>query len=185
MPEPTSPKPTSPELKAPETPAPESPAPERAAPEPVSRERPDGVAPKLILAFDYGRKRIGVACGDTASRTASPLGAISAGAAGPHWGAIDAMLRDWQPAMIVVGLPYNVDDSESALSAAARRFARELAGRHAVPIELIDERYSSREAETRLKAQREQGLRKRRVSKADVDAAAACIILERWFTEKT
>lgn len=180
MPEPTSSGP-----KAPETPAPESPAHEKAASDPVSRRPPDGVAPRLILAFDYGRKRIGVACGDTASHTASPLGALPSGAAGPRWEAIDSLLRDWQPAMIVVGLPYNVDDSESALTAAARRFARELAERYAVPIELIDERYSSREAETRLKAQRGLGLRKRRVAKADVDAAAACIILERWFTEKT
>jgi putative Holliday junction resolvase len=164
---------------------PEPKAPQTTAPEPASRQRPEGAAPQLILAFDYGRKRIGAACGDTASRTASPLGAVSSGAAGPRWEAIDALLRDWQPAMIVVGLPYNVDDSESALTAAARRFARELAARYAVPVELIDERYSSLEAETRLRTARELGLRRRRVAKADVDAAAACIILERWFTEKT
>ena len=67
-------------------------------------------------------------------------------------------MRDWQPALIVVGLPYNVDDSESALTAAARRFARELAERYAVPVELIDERYSSLEAETRLKAAARAGI---------------------------
>ena len=67
-----------------------------------------------------GRKRIGVACGDTASRTASPLGTVSSGAGGPRWEAIDALLRDWQPALIVVGLPYNADGSESALTAEAR-----------------------------------------------------------------
>jgi putative Holliday junction resolvase len=110
---------------------------------------------------------------------------VSSGPAGPRWEAVDALMRDWQPAMIVVGLPYNVDDSESALTAAARRFAQQLAERYAVSVELIDERYSSLEAETRLKAARELGLRKRRVAKADVDAAAACVILERWFTEKT
>jgi len=164
---------------------PEPTAPEPAVPEPATRKRPDSAAPQLILAFDYGRKRIGAACGDTASRTASPLSAVSSGAAGPRWEAIDALMRDWQPAMIVVGLPYNADDSESAQTAAARGFARELAGRYAVPVDLIDERYSSLEAETRLKTARELGLRKRRVAKADVDAAAACIILERWFTEKT
>lgn len=179
------PEPTVPEPKAPKPAAPETAAAGPAAPEPAPRKRADGTAPQLILAFDYGRKRIGAACGDTASRTASPLSAVSSGAAGPRWEAIDALMRDWQPAMIVVGLPYNVDDSESALTAAARRFAREIAERYAVPVELIDERYSSLEAETRLKAAREQGLRKRRVAKADVDAAAACIILERWFTEKT
>ncbi len=159
--------------------------PEPTTPEPAARKRPDSGAPQLILAFDYGRKRIGAACGDTTSRTASPLSAVSSGAAGPRWEAIDALMRDWQPAKIVVGLPYNVDDSESALTTAARRFAQELAERYALPVELIDERYSSLEAETRLKAARELGLRKRRVAKTDVDAAAACIILERWFTEKT
>jgi putative Holliday junction resolvase len=174
------PEPTVPELTVPE---PKAPGP--AALEPASRKRPDGAATQLILAFDYGRKRIGAACGDTASRTASPLGAVSSDAAGPRWEAIDALMRDWQPAMIVVGLPYNVDDSESALTAAARGFAHELAERYAVRVELIDERYSSLEAETRLKTARELGLRKRRVAKGDVDAVAACIILERWFTEKT
>ncbi len=174
------PEPTVPEPKAPETPVPEP-----AASEPASRKRADGAAPQLILAFDYGRKRIGAACGDTASRTASPLSAVSSSAAGPSWQAIDALMRDWQPAMVVVGLPYNVDDSESTLTGAARRFARELAERYAVAVELIDERYSSLEAEARLKAARERGWRKRRVAKADVDATAACIILERWFTEQT
>jgi putative pre-16S rRNA nuclease len=94
-------------------------------------------------------------------------------------------MRDWQPAILVVGLPYNVDGSEGAATGAARDFASELANRYAVPVQLIDERYSSREAETRLREARASGLRKRRVAKSDVDAAAACIILERWFTEKT
>ena len=94
-------------------------------------------------------------------------------------------MRDWQPSILVVGLPYNVDDSESDITGAARGFANELAERYALPVRLIDERYSSLEAGSRLKAARESGLRKRRVAKADVDAAAACIILERWFTEKT
>jgi putative Holliday junction resolvase len=71
------------------------------------------------------------------------------------------------------------------VTGAARGFASELGDRYAVPVQLIDERYSSLEAETRLREARESGLRKRRVAKADVDAAAACIILERWFTEKT
>jgi putative Holliday junction resolvase len=94
-------------------------------------------------------------------------------------------LRDWQPALLVVGLPYNVDGSESRMSEAARGFADELARRYSLPVRLIDERYSSLEAEARLKSERETGLRKRRLAKADVDAAAACVILERWFVEST
>jgi putative holliday junction resolvase len=141
--------------------------------------------PELVLAFDFGRRRIGVACGDTLSRTAAPLGGVAVGPSGPRWETIDSLMRDWQPSILVVGLPYNVDDSESGVTGAARGFANALAERYALPVRLIDERYSSLEAESRLKAARESGLRKRRVAKADVDAAAACIILERWFTEKT
>jgi putative Holliday junction resolvase len=68
------------------------------------------------------------------------------------------------------------------MTGAARSFAGELARRFAIPVQLVDEQYSSREAEARLKRARASGLRKRRVAKADVDAAAACIILERWFS---
>ena len=92
-------------------------------------------------------------------------------------------MRDWLPSLMVVGLPYNVDGSEGAASRAVRRFAADLADRYAVPVRLVDERYSSLEGAARLRSERAQGLRKRRVVKADVDAAAACVILERWFGE--
>jgi len=154
-------------------------------PERAVQRAAQSAMPEIVLAFDFGRRRIGVACGDTVSRTAAPLSGVAVGACGPRWETIDSLMRDWQPSILVVGLPYNVDDSESAVTGAARGFANELAERYALPVRLIDERYSSLEAETRLKAARESGLRKRRVAKADVDAAAACIILERWFTEKT
>jgi putative holliday junction resolvase len=144
-----------------------------------------GGAPRLVLAFDFGHKRIGVACGDTMSRTAAPLHTVPAGPGGPQWDVIDSLMRDWQPAVVVVGLPYNVDDSESGMTGAARRFAAELERRYPVKMALIDERYSSLEAASRLKDARESGLRKRRVAKSDVDAEAACVILERWFGEVT
>jgi len=144
---------------------------------------PAGSAPRIVLAFDFGRRRVGVACGDTVSRTAAPLTAVPAGPTGPRWDMIEALLREWQPALTVVGLPYNVDDSDSSMTAAAREFAAELGRRFALEVALVDERYSSREAEGRLKEARESGRRRRRVAKADVDAAAACVILERWFTE--
>jgi putative holliday junction resolvase len=151
-------------------------------PEPVL---PASGAARIVLAFDFGHRRIGVACGDTVSRTAAPLNAVPAGAAGPRWEVIETLLREWQPALAVVGLPYNVDGSDSAMTLSAREFAAELERRCRLPVVLVDERYSSREAEARLKSARESGLRRRRVVKADVDAAAACVILERWFTEQT
>jgi putative Holliday junction resolvase len=146
---------------------------------------PESWRPKIVLAFDFGLRRIGVACGDTVSRTASPLQAVPAGPVGPHWETIDRLLRDWQPDMAVVGLPYNVDGSEGGMTGVARSFAAELRRRYGLEVALVDERYSSREAEVRLKSARETGLRRRRVAKSDIDAAAACVILERWFTEKT
>ncbi len=141
-----------------------------------------GTAPRLILAFDLGRRRIGVAHGDTLTRTAAPLETLASGPQGPPWERIDTLVRDWQPALAVVGLPYNTDGSESAMAAAARGFAAELGRRCTLTVQLVDERYSSLEAQTRLKAARESGLRRRRVAKADVDATAACVILERWFS---
>jgi putative Holliday junction resolvase len=148
-------------------------------------ETPPKGAPQLVLAFDFGKRRIGVACGDTLSRSARPLSGVVNSPGGPRWDVVESLLREWQPALLVVGLPYNVDDSESTMTTAARGFAAELGRRYALPVKLVDERYSSLEAESRLRSERESGLRRRRVAKADVDAAAACVILERWFIEST
>ena len=139
--------------------------------------------PRLVLAFDFGLRRIGVACGDTLSRSAKPLEAVPAGPAGPQWPRIEALVREWQPGLAVVGLPYNVDGSEGPMTTAARTFAAELGRRSGLAVELVDERYSSLEASSMLRERRASGARRRRVAKADVDAAAACIILERWITE--
>jgi putative Holliday junction resolvase len=152
-----------------------------------TRNAPDHAAqnsPRLVLAFDFGRRRIGVACGDTLSRSANPLAAV-ANTAGALWSAVDSLMRDWDPDLLVVGLPYNADGSESGMSAAVREFAGELETRYGLPVRLVDERYSSLEAGARLKEGRAAGVRKRRVTKAQVDAAAACVILERWFVDST
>jgi len=149
-------------------------------------EDPERLAPPgLVIAFDFGGRRIGVACGDTLSCSASPLTAISAGPEGPLWSAIDALIAEWRPAQAVVGLPYNVDDTESPMAGRARAFAAAVEARYQLPVDLVDERYSSLEAAERLRSARQSGLRRRRVEKADVDAAAACVILERWFTIRT
>jgi putative Holliday junction resolvase len=145
---------------------------------------PESSRPKIVLAFDFGLRRIGVACGDTVSRSASPLETVPAGPNGPRWELIGSMVRDWQPDVAVVGLPYNVDGSDGEMTGAARAFAAELVRRYALEVEMVDERYSSLEAGARLQSARESGLRRRRVAKSDIDAAAACVILERWLTEK-
>src|SRR5215467_11797622 len=138
-------------------------------------------APRTLLAFDFGLRRIGIASGDTLTRAAAPRPAALSGAAGPDWEAIAREVRTLAPAALVVGAPYNADGSEGALTAAARGFAAELERRFALPVHLVDERFSSLEASAQLKEQRASGERRRRVSRADVDSAAAAVILGRWF----
>jgi putative Holliday junction resolvase len=133
------------------------------------------------LAFDYGRRRIGVAAGDSVTRRARPLTTLRCGAAGVDWPAIGRVVNEWQPAVLVVGVPLNADGTRAPLTQPAEDFARDLGRQHAIPVETIDERFSSLEAADELKKARESGRRSRRVRREDVDAAAACIILDRWF----
>jgi putative holliday junction resolvase len=137
--------------------------------------------PQTVLAFDFGLKRIGIASGDTLTRTAAPRPAAVAGAQGPDWDAIAREVRSLTPGMLVVGAPYNADGTEGALADAVRRFAAELARRFALPVEMVDERFSSLEASEALKQRRASGARRRRVARADVDSAAAAVILGRWL----
>jgi putative pre-16S rRNA nuclease len=134
-----------------------------------------------VLAFDFGLKRIGIASGDTLTRVPAPRPAALAGDSGPDWDAITREVRALAPGVLIVGAPYNVDGSEGTMSAAARRFAAELERRFALPVHLVDERFSSLEANAALKARRASGQRRRRVQRADIDSAAAAVILGRWF----
>ena len=140
--------------------------------------------PTIVVALDFGRKRIGIASGDTLTRSAHPRTTVSNGPQGPDWKAIERVLADTRPARIAVGEPYNADGSVSPLTDAARRFATELATRSSLPVDLVDERWSSQDAEERLREQRASGERRRRVTREDVDAAAAAVILERWFVQQ-
>lgn len=139
-------------------------------------------APQLILAFDYGTRRIGVASGDTLTRTARALTTLERSAALP-WPAIAKLIEEFRPAQLVVGLPYNMDGTPTHLTETTRAFARELHSRHRIPVVLVDERLSSREAEGQLREARASGLKKRRLTHGDVDMAAAKVLLERWFQD--
>jgi len=136
---------------------------------------------KVVLAFDFGLKRIGIACGDTLTQTAAPRPAAIVGRGGPDWEMIAREVRALAPGLLIVGEPYNADGSEGALTAAARGFAAELKRRFALPVHLVDERFSSLEASQTLKARRASGARRRRVQRAAVDSAAAAVILGRFF----
>lgn len=137
--------------------------------------------PPIAIAFDFGLRRIGVAVGSRVSGTASPLGAVAHRDSGPDWGAIDRLVRDYEPGLLLVGRPYNVDDTPSSLAPASDRFAAALGARYGLLIERVDERYSSLDAGAALRERRREGTRRRRVSRADIDGAAAAIILERWL----
>lgn len=134
----------------------------------------------LVLGFDYGQKRVGVATGQALTGTATPLTTLVNPQLG-GWAAFDALLAQWRPQTLVVGLPLAADGSDTTVSQAARRFAAELGERCGLTVALIDERLSSHEAEARLTAdgRRPPAVRERR------DAVAAAIIVETWLAEHT
>src|SRR3954467_11738023 len=125
---------------------------------------------QLIVALDFGLRRIGIASGDTLTRSAHPRATVSNGPQGPDWKAIDRLLADLRPARIAVGEPYNADGSASPLTETAPPFAADLGQRSGLPIDLVDERHSSQDAEERLRGMRASGERRKRVTREDVDA---------------
>jgi len=135
----------------------------------------------IVLAFDFGLKRIGLASGDTLTRTAAPRPAVAVSQSGPDWTAVERELRSLRPRVLVVGAPYNADGTPGTMAPAARRFAAELEKRFGLPVNMVDERWSSLEANEALKAQRASGERRKRIRREDIDSAAAAVILERWF----
>ena len=136
--------------------------------------------PSLILGFDYGTRRIGVACGNTLTRNARPLKTLARGVAVP-WGEISLLVTEFEPSQFVVGLPYNMDGTETALTPHVRQFADELATRFKRPVSLVDERLSSRAAEQELRDARADGRRVRRTEHGDIDMVAAKVLVEQWL----
>ncbi|MEM7468462.1 MAG: Holliday junction resolvase RuvX [Pseudomonadota bacterium] len=128
---------------------------------------------QTILAFDFGKRRIGVAVGQTLSRTAEPLTTVTQKPANIDWQAIDKIVREWRPDLCVVGFPATADGGETPIHVQIKRFAATLKERFDVPVEFCDERLSSYEAEHHLQE-----------SRHDIDALAAQIILETWLNDK-
>ena len=135
--------------------------------------------PETILAFDFGLRRIGVAVGQDVTGSASPLGTVANGENGVDHDRIKALISEWSPAKLVVGMPSHADGSPGTMTDAVDAFVAEL-GRYGLPVCTVDERYSSLEAQQALKNARQQGSRGR-ISKPDIDAAAAVFIAERYL----
>lgn len=136
---------------------------------------------RIVVGFDFGLRRIGVAVGDTLTRSAAPHATIAHHSEGPDWPAIDRTLRMLGPDLLVVGAPYNDDGSPGRIAPQADAFAAELAKRYGLPVERADERYSSTAAHSQLREQRASGQRRRAVRKGDIDSAAAAILLASWL----
>lgn len=130
--------------------------------------------PLTVLAFDFGTKRIGVAVGQSLTGTAQALDLVPARDGVPDWDALEILVKRWQPDAFVVGLPFNMDDSESDLTLRARKFGKRLEGRLHKPCYGIDERLTSFEARGEiLRGNRDEA----------VDSIAARLILESWFAD--
>ncbi|MGX9743436.1 Holliday junction resolvase RuvX [Pseudocitrobacter corydidari] len=132
-----------------------------------------------FLAFDFGTRSIGVAVGQQITGTARPLNALKAQNGTPDWTLIEKLLKEWQPALVIVGLPLNMDGTEQPLTARARNFANKIHGRFGVAIKLHDERLSTVEARAGLF---EHG-GFRALDKGSVDSASAVVILESYFEQ--
>jgi putative Holliday junction resolvase len=120
----------------------------------------------VLLAFDFGARRIGVAIGNTVTREARPLAVIDATGAA-RWTRIGALIEQWQPALLVVGIARHPDGAPHEMTARCERFARQLEGRYRLGVQRVDERYSSA------------------VVPGGADDAAAPVILQQWLDEKT
>jgi len=136
---------------------------------------------ETILAFDFGLRRIGVAVGQTVTRSASPVGIVSNSSNGPDWQRIATIIKEWGADRLVVGMPFNVDGSPSQISIQVDAFMKGLM-RFSLPVEATDERYSSSEAQQMLVLKRKLGVRGK-IGKETLDAAAATLIAERWLKD--
>ncbi|WP_417760210.1 Holliday junction resolvase RuvX [Shewanella sp.] len=130
-----------------------------------------------ILGFDFGTKSIGVAVGQAITGNAQPLKAIKATDGTPDWSLIEALLKEWQPELVVVGLPLNMDGTEQEMTQRARKFANRIHGRFGVPITTQDERLTTADAKSRLF---EYGGYKA-LSKGQIDSVSAVLIVESYF----
>ncbi len=135
---------------------------------------------QTVLAFDYGTRHIGVAIGQSLTGTAEPLSSLKATDGSPRWQEVEQLLKEWQPKLLLVGLPLNMDGSHSAMTARAEKFSRRLHGRFGLEVATMDERLSSFEA----KGEIINHTGSRDFKHNNVDSLSAKLILESWFRDQ-
>lgn len=145
------------------------------------RRASDGRNADVLIAFDFGSRRIGVATANLHTRTATPLTTLDVGRDLP-WDSLDAVIADWRPGRLLVGLPQGSDGAE-AVAKQVRRFVGALIERYRIPVETVDESLTSAAASSELREGRKSGLLRRRVRKDTVDRYAACHIAEQWMAD--
>lgn len=138
-----------------------------------------GVTPQRILAFDYGLRQIGVAVGNSGLGTTQPLPILRARDGQPDWDEVGKLCAGWQPDLVLVGDPLNMDGSVSELAERARKFARRLEGRFGLPVTMVDERLSSFE----IKQQQREAGHRGNYREQPVDSLAAELILGDWLRQ--
>ena len=135
---------------------------------------------RTFIGFDFGMKNIGVAVGQDLTHTANPLTVIKAREGIPNWGQIQALIDQWQPQQLIVGLPFSMDGTEQEMTQAARRFGNRLNGRFHLPVEWQDERLSTFETLDQLGIQSKMQSNNRE----DVDRISAQLILQSWLNQQ-
>ena len=136
---------------------------------------------QILLAFDFGFRRLGVATGNLHTRTAQPLTTLEVREQLP-WNEIDRVIAQWRPGQLVVGLPQG--EGVTQVASRIRAFAAALAQRYALPVATVDETLTSEAARDELRANRRSGFLRRRVGKGRTDRVAACLIAEQWMSER-
>ncbi len=131
----------------------------------------------VVIGFDFGLRRIGVAIGQTITQTASPQAIVNSKDGKPDWQHISQLFSQWQPSAIVVGLPFHLNGEEQALTQPARKFGQRLSGRYDKPVFYIEEQLSSVAAENRVRPKRGKARGEA------IDDQAAQIILENWLMQ--
>ncbi len=132
-----------------------------------------------VLGFDFGKKRIGIASGQTITHTATPQITLQQVKGNPDWAAIAKQIEQWQPQALIIGMPYHPDGNTSSMTPAVKEFCNGLKKRFKLPLYLIDESHSSIEAEKILKENMKIGQH----NKHEIDKMAAAVILQRWFLQ--
>ena len=134
----------------------------------------------VVIAFDFGLKRTGVAVGNTITGSATPECTLTSKNNQPDWDSISTLFKEWQPTQVVVGMPTELDGSENPLNKKIQRFCNQIEGRYNIKVDQENEQFTSIEAARRLKQLRQSG-RKKKINKDEVDKIAASIILENWI----